>query len=153
MKQTQQFGLKLWKNYIYGKSSNSEYACYPLLSQLFRMYKIDLLSLSEHIPDADAPYVCMYYVRAFRFVLAIIRQIVPSYLPFLQTALPPYSGQCLHIGSALHRNVFIFVASLFCCRCFCMVLIVLKAFLVSVSINILAIYCISCPKYLFSLFR
>jgi hypothetical protein len=54
-------------------------------------------------PGINTPYVCMYCM--FRSVLAILRYIDPLQSPFLLSAMPPYIGQCLRVGSALPRHV------------------------------------------------
>jgi hypothetical protein len=41
----------------------------------------------------------------FRPTAAIIRYTELLQSPFLLSALPPYTGQCLHNGSALYRYV------------------------------------------------
>jgi hypothetical protein len=48
-------------------------------------------------------YKLMYY--RFRLIVAIIRYTEPLQSPVLLSAIPSYTGHCLHIGSALYKYV------------------------------------------------
>jgi hypothetical protein len=62
-----------------------------------------LLLFSGHKSDINTPCVCMYYM--FRPIAAIIRYTEPLQSSFLLSAIPPCTGQCLHIGSALYWHI------------------------------------------------
>jgi hypothetical protein len=49
------------------------------------------------------PCVCMYY--KFWLILAIIWLTEHLQSPFLLSAVPPYTGPCLHIESVLYRYI------------------------------------------------
>jgi hypothetical protein len=58
---------------------------------------------SLHSSAISIPCVCMYYM--LRPIAVIIRYTELLQSPFFLCAVPPYTGQCLHIGSALYRYV------------------------------------------------
>jgi hypothetical protein len=58
-----------------------------------------------------------------------------------------YKGQSMHFSLYIPLLSYLLFLCYFGCRCLCKVLVVLKATLVSVSLNILAICCVSCPNY------
>jgi hypothetical protein len=62
-----------------------------------------LLLCSEQNSGIDTPCICTYH--KFRPTEAIIRYIELLQSPFLLSALPPCTDQCLHIGSAFYRYV------------------------------------------------
>lgn len=59
-----------------------------------------LLLLIQHSSGICSPYVFMYCL--FRPIVAIIKYIEPLQSLFLLSAIPPYSGQCLHTGIAMY---------------------------------------------------
>jgi hypothetical protein len=65
-----------------------------------------------YYPGINTPCVCMYYM--FRPIADIIRYIELFQSPIFLSAVPPYTGQCLHIMSALYRYV-VYVMPL-CCK-------------------------------------
>jgi hypothetical protein len=68
-----------------------------------------LLLLSQCNSGIDTPYICMHYM--FWRIAATVRYAEPLQLPFLLSAVPPYTGQCLHIGRALFGYI-VYVMSL-----------------------------------------
>jgi hypothetical protein len=63
---------------------------------------IELL-FSQHNSGMNTPRVSLFYV--FRHIAAIVRY---EYIELSESlhnpsAIPPYTGQCLHIGSALYK--------------------------------------------------
>jgi hypothetical protein len=61
----------------------------------------------------------------------------------------------MHFSSYMPLLLYLLLLCCFRCRCFCIVFVVLKAILVSVSLNILAVGCVSRPKHqnVINLFR
>jgi hypothetical protein len=69
-----------------------------------------IVVITRHDSGINTPWVCMYYM--FLPIAAFISYTELLQSPFFVSAIPPCTGQCLHIGSALF-GYFVYVM-LFC---------------------------------------
>jgi hypothetical protein len=77
--------------------------CQVVIPRARFFYSLYLLLFCLLNYGTKTPCICTYYM--FRHIAAIIRQTELLESPFFISAIPPYNGQCLYIGSALYMYV------------------------------------------------